>query len=146
MLQFLTIHFITLLYSWLFNDFITKTSRLSNQLKENLNFFAFGIFCWTYAAILFDKGQRSIEAWYFMFSICFFNASRSMVASTLASILFSANRNDTHTKFVFPFSDVWVMCMYIGGALVVVHLWMLKPEMLWKVAAYSQRTRMPCTA
>lgn len=36
--------------------------------------------------MLFDRGQRSIEAWYFMFSICFFNASLSMVAIVLASI------------------------------------------------------------
>lgn len=40
----------------------------------------------TYAAILFDNGHRSIEAWYFMFSICFFSASRSMVARILGSI------------------------------------------------------------
>lgn len=46
--------------------------------------------CWwwdTYAAMLFDRGHRSIVAWYFIFSICFFNASRSMVASTLGSIV-----------------------------------------------------------
>ena len=40
----------------------------------------------TYAAILFDRGQRSIVAWYFMFSICFFSASLSMAATTLGSI------------------------------------------------------------
>lgn len=39
-----------------------------------------------YAAMDFDKGQRSIDAWYFMFSICFFKASLSMVANVLASI------------------------------------------------------------
>lgn len=40
----------------------------------------------THAAMLLERGQRSIEAWYFMFSICFFNASLSMVAIVLASI------------------------------------------------------------
>ena len=43
--------------------------------------------CWaTYAAMDFERGQRSIDAWYFMFSICFLRASLSMVASVLASI------------------------------------------------------------
>lgn len=40
----------------------------------------------THAAMLFDRGQRSIVAWYFIFSICFFNASLSMAATTLGSI------------------------------------------------------------
>lgn len=40
----------------------------------------------TYAAMLFERGQRSMEAWYFMFSICFFNASRSIAATTLGSM------------------------------------------------------------
>lgn len=40
----------------------------------------------TYAAMLFDSGQRSIDAWYFMFSICFLRASLSMAANVLASI------------------------------------------------------------
>lgn len=33
-----------------------------------------------------DNGQRSIEAWYFIFSICFFNASRSMFCRALGSM------------------------------------------------------------
>lgn len=44
----------------------------------------------TYAAMLFDRGHRSIDAWYFIFSICFFNASLSMVASTLGSMVTAA--------------------------------------------------------
>lgn len=36
--------------------------------------------------MLLDNGHRSIEAWYFMFSICFLSASRSMVARILGSI------------------------------------------------------------
>lgn len=36
--------------------------------------------------MLLDSGQRSIVAWYFMFSICFFNASLSMAATTLGSM------------------------------------------------------------
>lgn len=31
----------------------------------------------------FDKGQRSMVAWYFMFSICFLSASRSIFAKIL---------------------------------------------------------------
>lgn len=44
----------------------------------------------TYAAMLFDRGHRSMDAWYFMFSICFFSASLSMVASTLGSMVTAA--------------------------------------------------------
>lgn len=33
-----------------------------------------------------DNGQRSMEAWYFIFSICFFNASRSMFCRALGSM------------------------------------------------------------
>ncbi|KYN35633.1 hypothetical protein ALC56_10193 [Trachymyrmex septentrionalis] len=45
---------------------------------------------WTYAAMLFDRGHRSMDAWYFIFSICFFSASLSMVASTLGSMVTAA--------------------------------------------------------
>lgn len=38
------------------------------------------------AAMLLDSGQRSIVAWYFMFSICFFSASLSMAARVLGSM------------------------------------------------------------
>lgn len=38
----------------------------------------------TYAAMDFDKGQRSMVAWYFMFSICFLSASRSIFARILS--------------------------------------------------------------
>lgn len=41
----------------------------------------------TYAAMLFDRGHRSMVAWYFIFSICFFSASLSMLASTLGSMV-----------------------------------------------------------
>ncbi|KYM94851.1 hypothetical protein ALC62_14446 [Cyphomyrmex costatus] len=44
----------------------------------------------TYAAMLFDRGHRSMDAWYFIFSICFFSASLSMVASTLGSMVTAA--------------------------------------------------------
>lgn len=44
----------------------------------------------TYAAMLLERGHRSMDAWYFMFSICFFNASLSMVASTLGSMVTAA--------------------------------------------------------
>lgn len=37
----------------------------------------------TYAAIDLDNGHRSIDAWYFMFSICFLSASRSIFAKIL---------------------------------------------------------------
>lgn len=37
--------------------------------------------------MLLDNGQRSMEAWYFIFSICFFNASRSMFCRALGSML-----------------------------------------------------------
>lgn len=40
----------------------------------------------THAAMLLDSGQRSMDAWYFMFSICFFSASLSMAARILGSI------------------------------------------------------------
>lgn len=36
--------------------------------------------------MLFDKGQRSILAWYLRFSICFFNPSLSMADMRLGSI------------------------------------------------------------
>jgi len=39
----------------------------------------------TYAAILLLRGQRSIVAWYFMFSICFLRASLSIPLSTVGS-------------------------------------------------------------
>jgi hypothetical protein len=45
----------------------------------------FSRFC-TYACILLLNGHLSIEAWYCILSICFFNASRSMFAIILASI------------------------------------------------------------
>lgn len=44
----------------------------------------------TYAAMLLERGHRSMDAWYFMFSICFFSASLSMVASTLGSMVTAA--------------------------------------------------------
>lgn len=37
----------------------------------------------TYAAMDLDSGQRSMVAWYFMFSICFLSASRSIFAKIL---------------------------------------------------------------
>lgn len=48
------------------------------------------MFWLTYAVMLFDKGHLSMVAWYFMFSICFFNASLSMVASILGSMVTAA--------------------------------------------------------
>lgn len=39
------------------------------------SFFSFSSTYSLIAAMLLDSGQRSIEAWYFMFSICFFSAS-----------------------------------------------------------------------
>lgn len=66
------------------------------------SFFSFSSTYSRIAAMLFDNGHRSIEAWYFMFSICFFSASRSMVARILGSI---APVNDcSHT---FSFTDIW---------------------------------------
>lgn len=59
-------------------DFLPK--KIFYLLKKN--FFEKN----THAAMLFDRGQRSIDAWYFIFSICFFNASLSMAARTLESI------------------------------------------------------------
>lgn len=50
------------------------------------SFFSFSSTYSRIAAMDFDRGQRSIDAWYFMFSICFFKASLSMVANVLASI------------------------------------------------------------
>lgn len=56
------------------------------------SFFSFSSTYSRIAAMLFDNGHRSIEAWYFMFSICFFSASRSMVARILGSIAPLQNR------------------------------------------------------
>lgn len=39
----------------------------------------------TYAAMLLLRGQRSMVAWYFMFSICFLRASLSIPLSTVGS-------------------------------------------------------------
>lgn len=50
------------------------------------SFFSFSSTYSLIAAMLFDNGQRSIDAWYFIFSICFFSASLSMFAIVLASI------------------------------------------------------------
>lgn len=50
------------------------------------SFFSFSSTYSLMAAMLFDNGQRSIEAWYFMFSICFLSASLSMAARILGSI------------------------------------------------------------
>lgn len=57
----------------------------------------------TYAAMDFESGQRSIDAWYFMFSICFFRASRSMFAKILfVGVVFWEKREWTNC-YVFHF-------------------------------------------
>lgn len=59
----------------------------------------------TYAAMLLESGQRSIEAWYFMFSICFFNASLSMVAIVLASIGCGGDSRRRRSEFYYWLED-----------------------------------------
>lgn len=55
------------------------------------SFFSFSSTYSLIAAMLLDNGQRSMDAWYFMFSICFFSASLSMAARILGSMAQNLN-------------------------------------------------------
>lgn len=86
--------------SRIFSRVFAVISSYSQVLLFNWITFRWEMAATTYAAMLFDRGHRSIVAWYFIFSICFFNASRSMVARTLGSILPGYRRWAAHRSWV----------------------------------------------